>query len=185
MTGEIWLEIKGFPEYQVSSKGNVRRKKSGRLLKATPGGTGYRSVKLCVGERRLDCRVNRLVLEAFVGPAPSGKHQAAHNDGNRLNNAVENLRWATPKENFSDRKKHGTWPCGENGPATLTEVQVIEILKSNLPNRTLARLCGVGEATITAIKKRQTWAHVNILGGTDEIHSDRVSCLGKTEDGQG
>jgi hypothetical protein len=59
--------------------------------------------------------VHHLVLEAFVGPRPAG-HEAAHGDGDKTNNALANLRWATPKENAADRYRHGTVLFGTRHP---------------------------------------------------------------------
>jgi hypothetical protein len=67
-------------------------------------GSGYRSAKL---GRAAQVYVHHLVLEAFVGPRPAGR-QAAHGDGDKANNVVTNLRWATRKENEGDKVRHGT-----------------------------------------------------------------------------
>ena len=56
--------------------------------------------------------VAHLVLTAFVGPRPPGK-ECCHNDGNKLNNAVENLRWDTRSENVRDIVRHGNHPQAE------------------------------------------------------------------------
>lgn len=50
--------------------------------------------------------VHRLVLEAFVGPCPSGC-EGCHYDGNPANNIVSNLRWDTTKNNCLDKRRHG------------------------------------------------------------------------------
>jgi flavin-dependent thymidylate synthase len=46
------------------------------------------------------------MLESFVGQAPDGT-QACHNDGNPLNNTLENLRWDTAQGNADDRVRDG------------------------------------------------------------------------------
>jgi hypothetical protein len=47
-----------------------------------------------------------LVLETFVGPKPTPKHECCHRDDDRSNNAVENLYWGTHAENMRDIVKN-------------------------------------------------------------------------------
>ena len=46
-------------------------------------------------------KVHRLVCEAFYGPPPFPKAVVLHLDENALNNAKDNLRWGTQKENLN------------------------------------------------------------------------------------
>jgi hypothetical protein len=117
-TTEEWRTVEGFPDYAVSSHGQVMRTASrsnaraGQVLKQQTL-HGYRYVNLSKGGAVSACRVHRLVCIAFHGPAPSEKHHAAHNDGDRANNFFRNLRWATPSENMMDKHLHGTMPIGD------------------------------------------------------------------------
>ncbi|OKH70800.1 hypothetical protein EB72_24710 [Mycobacterium sp. SWH-M1] len=61
-------------------------------------------VNFGAGDRRL---VHRMVLEAFHGPCPPGM-VAAHWDDDPRNNAIGNLRWATPSENAYDAVRNGS-----------------------------------------------------------------------------
>lgn len=101
---EAWKPVAGFPRYEVSDQGRVR---SNRVLNGSAAGDGYRKVILCRPGEQAHTYVHSLVLETFVGPRPPGMY-ACHNDGDRGNNALANLRWDTPSANNLDQLKHGT-----------------------------------------------------------------------------
>ena len=58
-------------------------------------------------QRVLESYVHILVLEAFVGPRPTGMF-ACHIDGDASNNRLPNLRWDTPRNNNLDAVQHRT-----------------------------------------------------------------------------
>lgn len=89
-----WRLIK--PGYRIDSNGIVQSNRSGRWrnLRPRPQAKGHLSVD--VGHR--DMRyVGRLVLEAFVGPAPRG-WVCGWRDGNLANCRLSNLRWRSRRE---------------------------------------------------------------------------------------
>lgn len=105
----VWRPVPGVPGYQVSDGGQVRSWspwKRGELLQPWLDKDGYQYVSLYRGGEKHTRRVHRLVLEAFVGPCPDG-HQAAHWDGDKTNNRVSNLRWASPADNVADMLRMG------------------------------------------------------------------------------
>lgn len=120
---EVWKDIKGLEgKYQISNLGRVKslkrltkykdsevRSHKERILK---GGTtiwGYKVFQLCKGEGkktyvRKSC--HRLVAEAFI-PNPKNKKTINHKDGDKLNNCLENLEWATYSENIQHAYDEG------------------------------------------------------------------------------
>lgn len=107
---EQWRPCVGYENfYEVSDAGRVRKLRGTQKI-LSPGtiGPGYQLIGFCVKGKREMFLVHRLVLSAFIGPPPSENHQGAHGDGNPRNNALSNLRWATPKENNADKILHGT-----------------------------------------------------------------------------
>lgn len=107
---EIWKDIKGYENiYQVSNTGRVKRigvyrnqsKKEWsreKLLKPAIKENKYMFVALSKNGKVSAKYIHRLVAEAFINN-PLNKPTVNHKDGDRCNNTVENLEWATYLEN--------------------------------------------------------------------------------------
>ena len=114
----IWKDIKGYEGiYQVSNVGLVKRlariinRSNGRililqekLLSTRVDKYGYICVSLQKDNKRKSYTIHRLVMQAFSIDMP--KETINHKDGNKKNNNIENLEWATPKENIRHAIKH-------------------------------------------------------------------------------
>jgi len=172
-----WRVCVGFPDYEVSECGDVRRaitsraRRKGWRLRGFIDGDGYvRYVLFNAGGQKQTVIAHRLVAEAFIGPAPSGAHEVAHNNGSRLSNHYTNLRWATRKENDADTVVHGTARVGiNNGRAKLSEDDIRDIRKMyhEIKNRErfgkisdLARQYGIHHATLVNIATGRSWVHL-------------------------
>jgi hypothetical protein len=153
MTTELWRPIplwEGF--YEVSDQGRVRsldrivktaagpRRYLGKMLRPGTNRHGYPVVVLSrAGRRGKTAKVHRLVLEAFVGPCPDGM-EGCHNNGDRADARLPNLRWDTPSANQYDRRLHGTdhqvakTECPQGHPYDDENTKVI-------PSRPTARYC--------------------------------------------
>lgn len=94
-----WRTIECAPRYEVSSLGDVRNTVTGKQLKPTRSGAGYRKVSLQLGGGKfVQKTVHRLVAETFMPDAYTGK-QVNHIDGDKANNRLSNLEWVTKSEN--------------------------------------------------------------------------------------
>lgn len=99
---EIFPPIHHYGKYSVSNFGNVKNIKTGRILK--PGiRKGYKYVCLCNDDGHKKIAIHRLVASAFLLNVES-KCCIDHQDGNKLNNKLENLRYASSSENNMNRK---------------------------------------------------------------------------------
>jgi hypothetical protein len=110
MNNEVWKDVVGYPNYEVSNFGNVRSKK--REVKRQNGRNYIKPSNLlkkeyCLGYLRVSLfdegkivhkLVHRLVAEAFI-PNLHDNPYINHKDENKLNNNVNNLEWCTAKYN--------------------------------------------------------------------------------------
>lgn len=171
---EAWEDIPGFSSYQVSNMGRVRsltrtkryvrkngtvyrRSIQGRII-STGNLNGYRNLTL-VSDRgqKTPMLLHRLVLKTFVGGCPDGM-QGCHNNGDRSDNRLENLRWDTITNNHSDKIKHGTALLGSrNHQAKLTAEKARKIRVSNQSIPELMKSYNMSRGAIRAIKEGRTW----------------------------
>lgn len=101
------MEIKDHSNYLIYPDGRIYSKiGKGRFLKYDLR-RGY--FCLCLGKKNRKL-VHRLVAEHYI-PNPDNKPEVDHIDRNKLNNNVNNLRWATKSENQINR----SYPVGKSG----------------------------------------------------------------------
>lgn len=171
---ERWLPVLGFEGlYSISSSGRLRSEPRvvmrrngvlqtipGKLKAAVVGKHGYLRYGLNKHGANRPRFAHRLVLDAFVGPAPAGC-VCCHNDGNPGNANLNNLRWDTMKANSQDAIRHGSIARGERiGIAKLTADQVLEIRADKRPNTEISRHYGIDKGHVSHIKARHVWAHI-------------------------
>ena len=83
-------------KHVIRKNGRADNRK-GKELKASINKYGYKQVTLSKNHKRKTYTVHRLVAMAFL-ENPYNKETVNHIDGNKLNNCVSNLEWATNKE---------------------------------------------------------------------------------------
>lgn len=106
---EIWKDVVGYEGiYKISSLGRVKRVgkyknqvkewESNRILQPATKSRGYMYVHLSKNGKASPKHIHRLVAEAFL-PNPEKKPTVNHKNGNKADNSLENLEWATYTEN--------------------------------------------------------------------------------------
>ena len=94
----MWKPIKEHEEfYEVSDKGEVRNKKTGKLIVGDKNNFGYMRVCLYNPFKKRYFR-HRLVALHFIDN-PENKQFVNHIDGDKTNNTLSNLEWCTRSEN--------------------------------------------------------------------------------------
>ena len=97
----MWKKISGFKNYSINELGQVRNDKTGILKKAYKNkDNSYLTVDLWENNKCNKKTIHRLLAETFI-PNPKNKPTVDHADGNRTNNSLNNLRWATYSEQNS------------------------------------------------------------------------------------
>lgn len=104
---EIWKDMVGFEgRYQVSTLGRIRSivdnhgnyQEKLKAVRPRSNNCKYLYVALSIKDKAISEAVHRAVAKAFI-PNPELKPMVNHIDGNKLNNNVCNLEWATCAEN--------------------------------------------------------------------------------------
>ena len=111
---ELWKAVEEYWGYEVSNEGSVRsldrwvefkdgrrRRFAGTRLKAHRTARGYLQavgIGLRHGGPAVNPYIHRLVATAFIAN-PGKRRTVNHKNGDRTDNRVENLEWATHSEN--------------------------------------------------------------------------------------
>ncbi len=182
---DTWKTIPGFDQYEINQRGEVRswRKKARSwrnpdetlgwrqtpiLIKGSETGFGY-TAYILRDEIGKPCRrmAHRLVAIAFLGfPVDKTLTDVAHNDGNPRNNSVENLRWATHRDNQLDMNNHGTMQNGEKCiTAKISKEQAVDIRERAKSGprgiqRRLASEYGISVAQVCRITNSTRWRSI-------------------------
>ena len=139
--------IPGYDGYLINEAGEVFSMKRGGLLKIN-GGTGargYRHVLLYHGGQRFVCAIHKLVAVTFIGDSKG--LQVNHKNGDKLDNRLENLEYATPKQNTRHAMECGLRPGGK-----LSELDIWSIQASRASSVKLAKTFGVNASYVRRIK---------------------------------
>lgn len=87
-----------YPNYTLSKDGVVVNKITKTIKKAWLGNNGYLHVDLYHNGKSTKVSIHRLLAMTYI-PNPHNKRTVNHIDGNKLNNSLSNLEWATDSEN--------------------------------------------------------------------------------------
>jgi len=159
---EIWKDIAGFPNYQVSNLGRIYSSKSNIFLRQSPTNGGYLKVCIYNEDKVKDSYVHRLVCLAFL-INPKNKPTVNHINSIRDDNRLTNLEWNSYSENQKHAFRVGLQNSqGENhSRSKLTEKDVLFIRNSkNIATKDLAERFNVVEHTIRSVRARRSWKHL-------------------------
>lgn len=176
---ERWFSVDGWPGYEVSDHGQLRsywvsgccksgapkQRKTPIIIGSYPQKRRGKivSVQVCLYRTTEDGVREKwrngiyiLVLNAFLGPCPSGM-EGCHKDSNPENNHIDNLRWGTPASNKLDLLMR------EDSQFKLSNEDIRAIwprLLAGEADYLIAKDYGVSNAVITGIKLGDHWTHI-------------------------
>lgn len=90
---EVWTVISGFPEYKISSYGQIINLDNGKAIRHSHTAQGARKVGLSLGGVQYTRSVKVLVAEAFVSGRSEDFDTPIQLDGNQDNVWANNLMW--------------------------------------------------------------------------------------------
>jgi HNH endonuclease/NUMOD4 motif len=109
---EIFKSIEEFPEYSISNTGKIKNKKGVEMvIGKRKSNSGYLQVRFYHEGKYYYRFVHRLLALAFV-PNPNNYRTVNHVNGDKFDNRIENLEWASDEMQqrhafLSGLKTHG------------------------------------------------------------------------------
>ena len=157
--------------YEVSNHGQIRNAKTKKIRKQNLLKKGYCFVSGSLGSRnkKKTFKVHRAVAETFI-PNPNNLPEINHEDGNKLNNYVNNLKWCTGSENIQHAYDNNLLIAkrGEDAYISKLNDDAVQYTREHyIPydkefgTRGLGRKFNVDHETIRSILKNETWTHVD------------------------
>lgn len=156
--------IAGYEDYAVQRDGRVYSYKNESYRVQQLDKDGYKVVDLFSNGKRKNCKVHRLVAQAYI-EIPEGATQVNHKDGDKTNNNVDNLEWCNQQHNNIHARDTGLNNShGENHPLSKLSyekaVTIRSLNKSGVSYSVLAEKYGVNFGTIGKIVRRERYTRI-------------------------
>lgn len=184
---EKWIPVKGYEDhYEVSNLGQVRNIprvvlmscRGGKYVsrssvnKPTNNNKGYGRVFLCKYNKTTTKYVHRLVAENWCAN-PMNYKEVNHIDGNKANNAAQNLEWVSRRQNCVHARVNGLFIPA---PSKLTARNIDDIIlmrKNGLGRKDVADKYGINVATVSCITSGKIWSWYTGIGQREGLCLDR------------
>ena len=170
---EVWVLAVGPGNVEVSNLGRVREASTGKKIATSwSRQKGYLRV--------FGSQLHTVVMNSFSERPFPDAIVLHHEDGDRTNNSLANLRWGTYKENGADTARHGRTLRGQMHPRTkLTDKSIEEGLREYAEGRAtqadLSRRWGnLGQGNVSSIVRGKAWKHVPRPEALDSAVDRRV-----------
>ena len=114
------VPAKNFPDYEALNNGNIRNRKTGKLVKPQINNKGFKTMTLRKDKKQHNVRVARVIGDSFY----EGDHSCfdvCYRDGNKQNTSPENLVFCTRSESVNR-----SFEEGRREFATRIKVRIVE-----------------------------------------------------------
>ena len=105
--------INSYQHHTITKDGVVTNLKTGNIKSHWVGANGYYHVDIQEFGKARKVALHRLLALQYL-PNPENKRTVNHIDGNKLNNSLSNLEWATDQENCQHAHDTGLQPDQKN-----------------------------------------------------------------------
>ncbi len=137
---------------------------SGKVLKQMVSGRGYAYVILRKNNIATHKFIHKEMAIAFI-PNPDNKPQVNHIDGNKLNNALNNLEWCTAKENSQHAVRTGLLKMNgvdnpQNKYSNRLVIKMRKLHELGFKTKTLSKIFGIHQTYVSQIVFYKRWKHI-------------------------
>ena len=94
------VPAKNFPDYEALNDGNIRNRKTGRILKPQVNAKGFKTMTLRKDQQQYNVRVARVVADSYYDDDLDGL-DICYRDGDKQNTAPDNLIFCTRSESVN------------------------------------------------------------------------------------
>lgn len=165
---EIWKDIIEFQSrYEISNFGNVRNKKTQRILKPREHSGGYLQINVINNGKAKNYYVHQLVAKYFCDiPKDIKNKDVNHIDGNKKNNFYKNLEYCTRSENirhsfYTNKNRNRFGEQVWNSKLNSKDIENINKIKKEqkLSNKKIAEMYNISESQITRVLNKKTYVN--------------------------
>lgn len=155
--------------YTIDENGNVYSSVGNRkvIRKTIKMRHKYKAVVLMIDGKQKTRLIHRLLALAFIhNDDPINKIEVCHNDSNKLNNDLSNLRWDTHSGNMKDAvlnhsysKRNGD--SSSNRKISSHQVRRIRLMRElGATTVKIAKIFKIRQAHISRICRKESWENI-------------------------
>lgn len=151
--------------YFITEDGKVWSEYSNKFISSREDKDGYLKVRIACTDLpsgRWSISIHRLMLEVYKPFKGMELFQVNHIDGDKKNNRLDNLEWATCKENIQHAIDNNL-RSKVNGSAKLTEEQVhliCKLIQQGKTNIELSKIFKLHPDTVGRIRNKKSWQSI-------------------------